>query len=285
MSQLSFVNSLTAGAQNLIVIGLKPLLESTNKALWSVLSSLQVDSKVCEPVIKGSTESVTVWSTEGKSITFAQLSDERGRNTGVLRGDLLSELIGKLTPKEGDFHAVLALKDESQCFTAAASLARAFPLYNKKTSANNVKAAERKISVSFALQSKVLADVEVKELQLLSNAVQFCQRLVDMPTSELHSDSYLDEIKRVVKTLSSSSGTAVQLTTIYGEELDRQGFGGLWGVGKAAEHPPVLAVLSHSPAGASKTHVMVGKGIMFDTGGLSIKDRTNMCTMVRSRNL
>lgn len=48
---------------------------------------------------------------------------------------------------------------------------------------------------------------------------------------------------------------------------------GIYGVGKAAEHPPALAVLSHTPDGATQTIAWVGKGIVYDTGGLSIKGK------------
>ena len=46
---------------------------------------------------------------------------------------------------------------------------------------------------------------------------------------------------------------------------------GIYGVGKAASHPPALVVLSHTPQGATRTIAWCGKGIVFDTGGLSIK--------------
>ena len=49
------------------------------------------------------------------------------------------------------------------------------------------------------------------------------------------------------------------------------GFGGIYGVGKAAEHPPALVVLSHRVPGAKHNVAWVGKGIVYDSGGLSIK--------------
>jgi probable aminopeptidase NPEPL1 len=62
---------------------------------------------------------------------------------------------------------------------------------------------------------------------------------------------------------------------IQGEQLREQGFGGIYGVGKAASHPPALVVLSHYPAGSdpatAKGVALVGKGIIYDTGGLNIK--------------
>ena len=48
---------------------------------------------------------------------------------------------------------------------------------------------------------------------------------------------------------------------------------GIYGVGKAAVHQPALVVLSHTPSGAEETVSWVGKGIVYDTGGLSIKGK------------
>lgn len=56
---------------------------------------------------------------------------------------------------------------------------------------------------------------------------------------------------------------------------------GLYGVGKAAVHPPALAVLSHTPDGATQTIAWVGKGIVYDTGGLSIKGKVRCWALLR----
>lgn len=68
---------------------------------------------------------------------------------------------------------------------------------------------------------------------------------------------------------------------IEGEELIKQGFGGLYNVGKAAINPPKLVVLSKFSVNAKKTVAWVGKGIVYDTGGLCIKSRQSMCSMKR----
>lgn len=53
---------------------------------------------------------------------------------------------------------------------------------------------------------------------------------------------------------------------------------GIYGVGKAAVHKPALVVLSHTPSGAEETISWVGKGIVYDTGGLSIKGKVGYIT-------
>lgn len=52
-------------------------------------------------------------------------------------------------------------------------------------------------------------------------------------------------------------------------------------LGKAATVPPALVVLSYEPAAATETIALVGKGIVYDTGGLSIKGKTAMPGMKR----
>lgn len=63
---------------------------------------------------------------------------------------------------------------------------------------------------------------------------------------------------------------------IRGEELAAKGFGGIYGVGKAAVHPPALVVLSHLSPVATESIAWVGKGIVYDTGGLSIKTKVRI---------
>jgi len=70
-------------------------------------------------------------------------------------------------------------------------------------------------------------------------------------------------------------GKPVSMMVIKDEELLARGFGGLHNVGKAADHPPALVVLSYTPTctkGKKKKNIAwVGKGIVFDSGGLSLK--------------
>lgn len=55
---------------------------------------------------------------------------------------------------------------------------------------------------------------------------------------------------------------------------------GIYGVGQAAVHPPALAVLSHRSPTAEETICWVGKGIVYDTGGLSLKTKVHCFLLV-----
>ncbi|WP_128547429.1 leucyl aminopeptidase family protein [Larkinella soli] len=64
-------------------------------------------------------------------------------------------------------------------------------------------------------------------------------------------------------------------------EIERQGMKALLSVNKGSEHPPVFIIMEYKPADrpGAKTVGLVGKGITFDTGGISIKPSTNMHLM------
>ncbi len=62
-------------------------------------------------------------------------------------------------------------------------------------------------------------------------------------------------------------------------ELEAQGFGGIAGVGRGSVRPPRLVVVRYAPESASKHLALVGKGITFDSGGLSLKPAASMLGM------
>lgn len=77
-----------------------------------------------------------------------------------------------------------------------------------------------------------------------------------------------------VEDIAAEHGLAVK---IYDEhEIAAEGFGGLAAVGAGAANPPRMVVVDYSPEGATKTLALVGKGIVFDSGGLSIKPASSM---------
>ncbi len=69
--------------------------------------------------------------------------------------------------------------------------------------------------------------------------------------------------------------------TVFGKEkLQQLGFGGLLGVNKGSSEPPTFSILEYKPAGKAKAKIaLIGKGVTFDTGGISLKPSENMGDM------
>src|SRR6266545_1494629 len=74
-------------------------------------------------------------------------------------------------------------------------------------------------------------------------------------------------------------GKGVTVTVKDERALAAEGFGGIVGVGQGAVNPPRLIELRYEPEGVRERVVLVGKGITFDSGGLSLKPPDGMITM------
>jgi leucyl aminopeptidase len=69
------------------------------------------------------------------------------------------------------------------------------------------------------------------------------------------------------------------VTILEKQQLKSQKLGALLAVGQGSEHPPVLIIMEYKSPEAKQKIGLVGKGVTFDTGGISIKSSTNMHLM------
>lgn len=187
-------------------------------------------------------------------------------------------------------------------FMIPSAVARAFPVYScvsRKRPAGSTSPApppSKNIAVYLQVPSESWVALH-KELTFVSEGVRLAARLVDTPPNFLHTSAFVDEAMAVASAL---EGNGVTAKVIRGHELAEQGFGGIYGVGKAAIEPPALVVLSYpgqpqhiatkgfggdgATPSSTGSVCFVGKGIIYDTGGLSIKSKTGMVSMKISSN-
>jgi leucyl aminopeptidase len=117
------------------------------------------------------------------------------------------------------------------------------------------------------------ATIAFEEAQVVAPAVNAVRDWVNTPAGDLTPPSFADEIATAAK------GTKVKVTVLDDARLAELGCGGLLGVGGGSSAPPRLVELRYSPADAVAHLALVGKGITFDSGGLSIKTAGGMETM------
>ncbi len=113
----------------------------------------------------------------------------------------------------------------------------------------------------------------VRQAEIVASEVCFARDLVNTPPSTLHPKELAKLAVDAVKDL------PVETEVLDEKALKRGGFGGILAVGQGSANPPRLVRLDYRPA-RSKIHIaLVGKGITFDSGGLSLKPPTAMETM------
>ncbi|MFZ8925830.1 MAG: leucyl aminopeptidase [Candidatus Nanopelagicales bacterium] len=109
--------------------------------------------------------------------------------------------------------------------------------------------------------------------EVIAEAVNFARDLVNTPPSALPPEEIAQQAIDAVRKL------PVGVEVWDEDALARDEFGGILAVGQGSANPPRLIRLEYSPKGAKRTLAIVGKGVTFDSGGLSLKPPKAMETM------
>ncbi|MFN3197351.1 MAG: M17 family metallopeptidase [Bradymonadia bacterium] len=238
---------------------LQPYLPKALASAWPrLLDSLS-------PGDRGAATSTWLFDGPVERVLVAALPEQISRHNSPAKPHALTRLVAQ-APSKGPLGVIVALDSADHALASVCALARIWPTYSRKNGAE-----DREVVIGLLGPEGPIDDADtLKQLQHAAEGVQLAARLVDTPPDDLHTDAYVD----LAMELAASVGAEIEV--IRGQALADRGFGGLWGVGRAAEHPPALVVLTHAPAEAERTVCWVGKGITYDTGGLSIKPKTGM---------
>ncbi|MXS73405.1 leucyl aminopeptidase [Microbacterium sp. CSI-V] len=116
-------------------------------------------------------------------------------------------------------------------------------------------------------------DAEQTGVAAVAGAVALVKDLVTTPAEWLGPADFADAAVAAVE------GLPVTVTVLDEHALADGGYGGILGVGQGSDRPPRLVHLEYSPVDADRHVALVGKGITFDTGGLSLKPAASMVGM------
>ncbi len=117
------------------------------------------------------------------------------------------------------------------------------------------------------------ARAAVRRAEVLAAAVHGVRDLVNTSPLDLFPGAFADAARAAVK------GTKVKITVLDEKDLAAGGYGGLVAVGQGSARPPRLVKVVWAPPRAKKSVALVGKGITFDSGGISIKPAKGMEAM------
>lgn len=198
----------------------------------------------------------------GRRVTAAALPEHCSRHNSPSRAWAIPGLVRGALPRK-DGVVLLALEDAAYGLASCLAVARTVPLY----SARSGPTVTRTLSVVPWGPEGVVVD---PGLQRAVEGLRLAARLVDMPCAELHTDALVAEAEAV------AARVGARCEVIQGEALIAAGLGGLWGVGKAAVHKPALVLLERPGRPGARTVAWVGKGLVYDTGGLSLKAKESM---------
>jgi leucyl aminopeptidase len=169
--------------------------------------------------------------------------------------------------------------ERSACLLAEGAILGAykFERYKLKTSTPAAKSSSRlqlawtrKIKSLAKLRNDVVRAVKVAESQSLA------RDLSNEPPNSIYPESLASECRKMAR----SVGLRCQVMNVT--ELKKRGYGAILAVGQGSIRPPRMIVLEHGATARRKkagTLALIGKGVTFDSGGLSLKTAAGMLEM------
>ncbi len=130
----------------------------------------------------------------------------------------------------------------------------------------------QKVTVIAAGGAPVRAGVE--RGAAVGDAVTWARDLVNRPANEKSPSDMAAAARKLLR------GTGVTVQVLDVKQLESQKMGGVLGVGQGSVQPPRFLKMTYAPSGSrGKPLALVGKGVVFDSGGLSLKTSSGMETM------
>ncbi|MBC8456586.1 MAG: leucyl aminopeptidase family protein [Bacteroidales bacterium] len=126
-----------------------------------------------------------------------------------------------------------------------------------------------------SLFSEKIEKKALTAINALLDGVDFARNLVNEPNSYLTATTFAGE----VESMAEKAGITVEL--LKKKKLEALQMGGLLGVNKGSHEPPVFIIMEYKPTRPKNKRpiVLVGKGIVYDTGGMNLKTESNMENM------
>jgi len=185
-------------------------------------------------------------------------------------GDLLGTKLNDLKAAQVVIQDVSDRPQEALAFAEGMALGNyQFLKYrkDKDEKANTLK----KIS----LMSSSIKSEEIRELNILLDAVSRCRTLVNEPVSFLNATRLSQEFEAMGRE------AGIKVEVLNKNRIGTLKMGGLLAVNQGSIDPPTFTVMEYKPKRAVNKQpvVLVGKGVVFDTGGMNLKPGNYMDTM------
>lgn len=210
-----------------------------------------------------------------KNLIYIVYGDMLGVREGRLEnyrknGNSAQHMLKKAQAERVVVVPVNAAKEEVLAFTEGLILGN-YQFLKYKGDANKIQNSLSQVDVYMS----DITDADLLRLKLLIDAVCFARDLINEPDSYLTASQLAEEIR-----LKGNSSKA-KVEVFNKKKIESLKMGGLLAVNRGSIDPPTFTIVEWKPENAinAKPYIFVGKGVVYDTGGLSLKPSNYMDTM------
>ncbi len=215
-----------------------------------------------------------IWRLPVKGAGFASVALV-GLGAGPATPDILRYAAGSAARQlKGIESLSIALPVESEAEVCAILEGAAIGSYlyvdYRVSSLNSTKLPANSIAV---INRVAPSENAIIRTSIIAEAIHTVRDLVNTPPSDLYPETFAAAVQDL------AAGVDVEVTVLAEDELRDGGYGGILGVGQGSARGPRLVKISYTALGAQQHLALVGKGITFDSGGLSLKPAASMVGM------
>lgn len=193
----------------------------------------------------------------------------KGKETLRKSGDKLGSLLNELKERQ------IILYDTSNRSVETLAFLEGLMLGQYQFLKYKSKPGEEKTLEKISVYSGKLKKEEIANLIAVTDAVFHCRTLINEPNSFLTAITFAQEVEKMAK----ACGARVEV--LNKSKIEVLQMGGLLAVNKGSEIPPTFTIMEWKPKHAvnKKPFIFVGKGVVFDSGGMNLKPGDSMSTM------
>jgi len=254
-----------------------PLGRDLDKRLGNALSKI-----IKAEELKGKAGEIRLVNTLGKisahNILLIGLGDPKDANEA---SEILRKAAARLVKNGNRLRAkTVGVEDADPCRKKVAASIRGQVLAEGALMAtysfDTYKKPAKKTVENFAVLSNEASKLAsgFKKGSVYGEVTNFARDLINLPANDMTPRRMADEARKTVR------GTGLKLKVMGTAEIKRLGMGCYWAVSRGSVEPPAFLHIHYKPKSRPKKKIaIVGKGVTFDSGGLSLKTAQGMETM------
>ncbi|MFD9035740.1 leucyl aminopeptidase [Streptomyces sp. NPDC059567] len=176
--------------------------------------------------------------------------------------------------KKAAFALPITAAEDAEAIAEGALLgAYAYTAYQESKNGKDAKKPLAEVALLGAKPRDKAFKAAAERALALTEEINRARDLINMPPNDLYPETFA----AIVTAAGKEHGLKVQV--LDEKALDKGGYGGILGVGKGAVRGPRLVKIAYTHPEAEKTLALVGKGITYDSGGISLKPAGHNETM------
>jgi len=261
-----------AGSKGALIVapGAEDVDKAFKKRLLAALTALGATGKAGEV-----TKLATLGATTAPMVVAVGLGDQPAKG-GQYSAETLRRAIGAAARQLDGVRRIAtslarANGDDSPADVAAVVEGAALGGYRFRRYRTKTKPSVESVAIVVGNPRDKAVKAAYDRGRAIADAVTLCRDLVNTAPADLY-PALLAQAA-----VDACTAAGLQVDVLDEEALQREGFGGVLGVGQGSTHPPRVARITYSAGrGAKATVHLVGKGITFDSGGLALKPAQSM---------